>query len=186
MFAVSTVVDVAQRWRPVMIGAGAVVGVASLAMLVMLLRALGRTARGEDAESDFEQSMLREIQSTPPAAARPAPPMAAAPAPAMTAAPAPSAGGPPGHVDQLLAQLRLARLDPMHEGELRQGPLSGTVLLRMGRGETAAVMPRAPGVEDWPHLFPRFDRVFFPLAGGKWGCVERLEAFVADRIDLKL
>jgi hypothetical protein len=186
MLVISTVVEGAARWRPAMIGAGVLVGAASLAMLVMLLRALSRTARGEEAESDFESGVLRQLHAAPPPVPAPRAPAAAAPAPEVRSEVEPAADGTPAKVDKLLAQLRFARLDPLHEGELRQGPLAGTALLRLGRGETAAVMARAPGVEDWPLLFPRFDRVFYPLADGRWACAERIESFVAARIDLKL
>lgn len=173
-------------WRTAMVWFGGSVGVASLALFAVLVRSLGATARGAEAEEDFEALVMREVASAEAAPSSPRGDPSPVPVP-MPPGPAPqktALGQTP--VESLLAQLRLARVEALPEGELREGPLAGTMLLRLGCDQTAAVLPRAPGPGEWSLLFPRFDRVFIPAANGKWTCAERLESFVHARLDVTL
>ncbi len=85
-----------------------------------------------------------------------------------------------------MTQLRLAKLDPKIEGEVRAGPQAGGVIIRLGRDEVALAVNRIPSKEDWRGLFPRYDRLFMPLDDEKWLCVERLEGLIRAGVDLSL
>jgi hypothetical protein len=100
----------------------------------------------------------------------------------------PEVASPAGKPDLegLLAKLRLAKMEPMIEGEIYAGPQEGAVILRLGRDETALVLRRHPAPDEFGALFPRYDRVFSPLANGGWVCTERLEGVVKNRMDLTL
>jgi hypothetical protein len=168
-------------WRWAFLGLAAVIAVV-FAVVFIRGQLSQEAAREAEALSAFERAVLAEIHAESPAKTRettPAPPAAEIPKPS------PEVPATPG-VEGLLKQLRLARMDPLFEGEVREGPFSGATILRLGRHETALVLTRPPSAEEWPQLFPRYDRVFVPQADGKWFAAERLEELLRARLDLRI
>lgn len=186
LLVASAVAPGAERWRSAMLALGAVVGVASLALMVALMRraVADEATRSEEAESGFERQVLREVarNSEPPEQrTSPRAPVSGPSAPA----PPRQGEGRGGEIEALLAQLRLARMEASVAGEVREGPLAGAVILHV-RGGAALALRSLPRQEDWALLFPRHDRVFVPLGGGKWAVAERMEEVLRRGMDLPL
>ncbi len=189
-----------ERWRPAMIGLGAAIGLTSIALMVKIARAHSADQRSHEAQAEgtFEREVMLElgVSSVPAAPTVPRDPPAAS-----SQTPESSTSSPPGpetqppraadapaapRIESLLTQLRLAKLDPKIEGEVRAGPQTGGVIIRLGRDEVALAVNRIPSKEDWRGLFPRYDRLFMPLDDEKWLCVERLEGLIRAGVDLSL
>lgn len=132
-------------------------------------------ARGELAESEFERSVMLEVQAT----SSPLPPVEA---PKDTAPPEPNVVIEAPGLEGLLAQLRMARINPSVEGIVQSGAAQGATILRLDTGTVALALTRPPTAAEWGELFPRYDRVFVPIDEKRWVTTERLEGFIANQM----
>lgn len=195
-----------EQFRSAVIAVAGVIALICVAVMVWLPRrvAAERSWQEERESQAFERQMLAEmgISNVPPSTSASTaeseavtPPVefgeTSPPVEAPTAQAGPKADAKPMGFEPLLAQLRLAKLDPRGEGSIHAGLHAGAVILRLAGGEVALATRHLPAADEWNELFPRYDRVFLAMPkrdGGeeKWVCVERLEGLVRARLDLSL